>query len=282
METAHVLYFENVDLPSFGTWYMHVRAQNYAGLISDVRTYQILHPDPTPPAAPLVSVQPRNNGLRVFLPQLANDPESGIAGYQYTYRSHDGSAQRDWPEGSGSSPAVDFTHSSLTTLGNSAPYFRIPMLPVSSAFDLQVRAVSGNGTYSQTVSIAGVKFDLRKAEIASIEKELFEREMRGEERKFMNVKVASINGFDAGISSVRLTITDAGGSTLYQNIKRYADQLPYLPRLDDVEFLKIPVHQMLNHGNLNLTVEVETGAGVRSSFEEQISMNNGGGIVLGS
>ena len=271
--------FENVQLPSFGTWYVHARAQNNAGLFSDVKTYEIRHPDPTPPAAPQVAVQPRNNGLRVFLPQLANDPESGIVGYQFSYRSEDGSAVRAWPEGTGHTPAIDFTNDDLVSLGNSAPYFRIPMQAANSELDLVVRAVSGNGTFSQSVVVPGVKFDLRQPKLKSIETNSYYSVVNGKNQKLLDVNALSVNGFSSGIRYVKITISEAKGSSVLERRVSYTDNLPNLTTVTDAQFSGIPIDDLLDSGTLNITIEVESGAGVRSTFEEQIVITKGDGFA---
>ena len=151
----------------FGRRYLHVRALSRAGLYSEIETYVLEHPDPTPPSTPSVKIQPRNNGFRIFLHQQSMDPETGVAGYQYRIVNEiTRQVLKDWPEGTtvnnkienDGNVTVDFTPGQLTTgAQDEAPYRTVFShqlgLDTGQNHRLQVelRAVNGDGSYSGVV-----------------------------------------------------------------------------------------------------------------------------------
>ncbi len=85
------------------TCYVNLVALNKAGLMSDIVTVPVVVHDPTPPLPPSVSVEdyvPRTDKLYINFDAWAEDPESGVAGYQVAIGTTPGGTDvKPWPEG---------------------------------------------------------------------------------------------------------------------------------------------------------------------------------------
>jgi large repetitive protein len=132
--------------------YVHVRAVNHAKLGSDVLTYGPNYPrDPTPPTEPVVVGHQAAQSIKAYLIERSYDPESGMAGHQYSIGTSPGASDvRAWPD----DDTMDFTNTSLVRNWSTAPSIDIPTddLPWNTNLYINVRGINGQGTKSRMAS----------------------------------------------------------------------------------------------------------------------------------
>jgi hypothetical protein len=130
--------------------HLSVVAINRAGLASQPVVHSFRLADPTAPVATrfcvLQSTQPGR--LQLGFSSAADDPESGIAGYQYRIRRDDGTIIRDWPA------AMDFEAIDAGTLVMTSE----ADLQDGERFHVDVRVTNGRGTQS-IVSSGPIRID---------------------------------------------------------------------------------------------------------------------------
>lgn len=71
--------------------YLHVRAVNHAGSLSNMLTYELVPPDRSRPTATAMRVRPTFNETLLHVTYPAADPESGLKGIQYSVGTSPGS-----------------------------------------------------------------------------------------------------------------------------------------------------------------------------------------------
>jgi len=99
---------------------VHVRAVDYAGNFSEPLTIgPVLPTDPSMPELPDVRAMVVQDGVRLYLKEAAQDPESRIWGYQYEiYQANSGQTLKSYPSGAGLDIGVGCLRFSDRTAGS--------------------------------------------------------------------------------------------------------------------------------------------------------------------
>ena len=273
--------FDRPDVPTTGatsvrvqpsyrdSLYVHVRARNHAGLYSDVQTVAYRQPDPTPPAPPTIAAWPRTDLVRVYLPQLAGDPESGIAGYQWTAIQELNSVEELYRR-LAASPIVAEEELTGTERDPTPPYFvlRRSDLPHTGSFYLAVRAINGQGKSSTPVIVGPMAFDDTPPVLEGLAVEA--------RQDAVSIRAWGLQDLESGLHRVTYTLLDGptgqflSSGTVFEHPENpFADPTPIaVDRSVPLPSDRGPIH------SVKLRLTLRNGVGHTASFESEPLMLN--------
>ncbi|MFH5884769.1 hypothetical protein ACG2F4_10705 [Halalkalibaculum sp. DA3122] len=197
--------------------YIHVRAKDYAGNASEVRTLgPNIAKDPTSPVGGKMQAKVDPFDVKLYLVELPYDPETDLEGIQYALGTSPGATDlRSWPDGSN----VDFAWSSeqngeLYWSGishtNQERFVSIPrsQLPEGDTFYISYRVVNGVGKKSGTRATGPINLDGSRPLTPSID--LSYNQSNSE----LQIDLENLEDPESGIASVEYSVRYLSWNTL--------------------------------------------------------------------
>ncbi len=189
--------------------YIHLRAVNHAGLVSEISSSYLGYPeDPVQPDDPEIKVVRWMNQHQIYITRRSYSPTSGISGHQFAIGSQPGQDDiRSWPD----EGDLDNTMTGILNPGNMshAPLMIAfnSQLPEGEPFYISVRGVGETGLYSEPAIRGPFIIDTEPPESPTVS-------IKDENGPWFNLEIENIQDPVSGISSVELKVLHHGGSSV--------------------------------------------------------------------